>query len=103
MQILPFSNENLAKSLAHKFTPEEVISKKYHFLYLKEYLNSADLGAKTIVIEENYISKDFIHDFASYYALCFEEYSKFCKRVHFFNKSFDDSEFKKVILDKEKN
>lgn len=78
-----------------------MISKKNHFLYLKDYLSSPDMNAKTIVIEENYISKDFLHDYATYYALCFEEYPKFCKRVHLFSNQFDAQEFNSVILKKE--
>lgn len=101
MIISQYSEENLSLALSNKYTSPEVISKKNHFLYLKDYLSSPDMNAKTIVIEENYISKDFLHDYATYYALCFEEYPKFCKRVHFFSNEFTGEEFNSIILKKE--
>lgn len=103
MQILPYSNTNLANALANKYTPSEVIASKNHFIFLTGYLSHADMNAQTIVIEDDYISKDFLHDYASYYALCFEQYPKFCKRVHFFSNTFTSEEFKTVILGEEEN
>lgn len=99
MQILPFSEKNLSISLSNKYTPPELISCKNHFLYFKDYLGEAGLNAKTIVVEEDYISKDFLHDYSSYYSLCFKPYPKFCKRVHFFQNSFSDDVFTQSILD----
>lgn len=101
MQILPYSDANLAQALANKYTPAEVITTKNHFVFLIGYLGNANINAQSIVIEDEYISKDFLHDYASYYAFCFEQYPKFCKRVHFFSNSFTESEFQKVILGKE--
>ena len=98
MVILPYSVENLATALSNKYTPSEVITNKNHFLYLKDYLGSSGIDAKTIVIEENYVSKDFLHDFASYYALCFENYPKTCKRIHFFNKSISKDDLELSLL-----
>lgn len=74
MQIFPYSDSNLAEALTNKYTPSEVITSKHHFIYLKNYLGCAGMNAQTIVIEDDYISKDFLHDYASYYALCFEQY-----------------------------
>ena len=102
VEIVPYSRESLAKVLSNQYTPSEVISSKFHYIYLCEYLEHADMHVQTIVVEDKYISKDFLHDFASYYALCFEEYPKFCKRVHFFSNTFSLEEFEKVLLhDKE--
>lgn len=103
VRILPYSESNLASVLVNKYTTAEVISSKNHFKYLKNYLSSTDMSAATIVVEEKYISKDFLHDYASYYALCFQGYSKFCTRIHFFNNSFNEEEFKNVILGKEES
>ncbi|THU40778.1 hypothetical protein FAM09_01310 [Niastella caeni] len=99
MKILPYSVENLAKALSNEYTSSEVISSKNHFIYLKDYFGSSDIDAKSIVIEENYVSKDFLHDYASYYALCFEPYPKICKRVHFFKSSFTEVELKASLID----
>ena len=101
LQILQFSEPNLANALSNKYTSSEVILNKNHFKYLKNYLGSPEMDTKTIVIEDNYISKDFLHDYVSYYALCFQDYSKFCKRVHFFSNEFNQEEFNSAILNNE--
>jgi hypothetical protein len=99
LKILPYSVENLADALSNEYTSSEVISSKNHFLYLKDYLGSTGIDARTIVIEENYVSKDFLHDYASYYALCFKSYPKICKRVHFFSNTFTIEELNAAIID----
>jgi hypothetical protein len=99
LKILPYSVESLADALSNEYTSIEVISSKNHFLYLKDYLGSTGIDAKSIVIEENYVSKDFLHDYASYYALCFKSYPKICKRVHFFKNTFTEEELNASLID----
>ena len=103
MQILDFSTSNLSFALSNSYTSPEVISVKNHFIFLQNYLGAGGLGTKTILIEEDYVSKDYLHDYATYYALCFEKYSKFCKRVHFFGSSFNEGELNKIIEEKNQN
>ncbi|HCY77474.1 MAG TPA: hypothetical protein DHV28_16280 [Ignavibacteriales bacterium] len=98
MQVKPYSRNNLAEALSNKYTPPEVIESKNHFIYLKDYFESKDIDIKTIVIEEEYVSKDYLDDYTSYYSLCFEHYPKFCKRVHFFKGTFTNEEFKDIVL-----
>lgn len=85
MQILPFTEENFALALSNEWTSPELIQGKNHFRYLTRYLGDTGIKAKAIVIEDQYISKDYLQDYASYYAFCFQNYSKYCKRVHFFD------------------
>jgi len=99
LEILAYSEDNLAIALSNTYTSSSVVSNKNHFIYLKDYLGDKGLKAKTIVIENDYVSKDFLHDYASYYALCFENYPKVCKRVHFFNSEFSEQELINFILD----
>ena len=73
LKLLSYSPENLSLALSNKYTTPEVISSKNHFIYLKDYLGSSDMNAKTILVEEDYVSKDFLHDYANYYALCLEQ------------------------------
>ncbi len=98
MHILQYSDDSLATALSNEYTPTEVIKNKNHFKYFKEYLGAIGLNAKTVVIEEKYISKDFIHDYAKYYSLCFVDYPKHCKRVHFFANGFSHEDFKAIIV-----
>jgi hypothetical protein len=83
LKILAFNEDNLASSLSNKHTTPAQVKLKQHYRYFLKYLSSAELGAKTILIEEGYVSRDYLHDYASYYALCFENYEKVCRRVHF--------------------
>lgn len=98
MDIKPYSADALADALSNKYTSADLIRSKNHFTYLSNYFGDEGLKAKTIFIEENYVSKDFLHDYASYYALCFEPYPKVCRRVHFFDKEITADEFQEMIL-----
>lgn len=98
MNIIPYTEEALAASLSNKYTTADLIKSKNHFTYLSNYFGVNGLNAQTILIEEDYISKDFLHDYASYYALCFEKYPKVCRRVHFFDIPVSKALFESVIL-----
>ena len=101
VNLLPYSADNLAVSLSNDYTPPRVIASKSHFIYLKGYLSHSDMNAQIIVIENNYVNKDFLHDYTNYYSLCFKNYHKFCKRVHFFSKSYTSEEIQNIIVDQE--
>lgn len=79
-----------------KITPFEVQSKLLAS-YLSEYLE--EVGVKTILVENNYVDRDFLEDFAGYYVRCFREYDRLCYRLHFFRGLFDALEFGKVVSD----
>lgn len=100
MTIEPFSPESLARALSNKYTSPEVIQQRHHYKYFLKYLGDEGLNAQSLVIEEKYISKDFLHDYAAYYALCFREYDKFCKRVHFFRTTVTEELLNRAILEK---
>lgn len=103
MHIFDFNEENLSVALSNDFTSSAVVKSKTHFSYLLKYLGSEGIDVKTIVIEETYISKDYLHDYASYYALCFKDYPKSCKRVHFFKTTFGSEEFKNILTSEKNN
>ncbi|NRF38543.1 hypothetical protein [Pedobacter foliorum] len=98
MEILPYSEDNLASVLSNKFTTSDLVKNKKHYDYFKNYLGIDGLNVKTILVETDYISRDYLHDYASYYALCFEKYEKVCKRIHFFDNEFDEDIFSAEIL-----
>lgn len=98
MTIKPFSTESFAEALSNRYTSPDVIQTKNHFKYFMAYLGEEGLHAQFIVIEEEYISKDYLHDYAAYYALCFEKYPKFCKRIHFFKTTITEDLIHKAIL-----
>lgn len=93
-----YDPDNLAIALSNGFiSPQKVIDRKFHYRYLLDYLGEEtpdSLAAKTIIVENNYISRAYINDYSAYYSLCFSDnYKKKCKRVHFFNKEFSKEEF----------
>ncbi len=99
--ILPYNDENLAKSLSSKISDGRILERA-HYRYLKNYLGSVDgIKAKTIVIESSYISKAYITDYSNYYATCFQDYPRQCKRIHFFKEQFEESTFLKELLDRD--
>jgi hypothetical protein len=98
LDILIFSPDTLAQSLSNDYTSKDVIKLKNQFKYLCSYLGEKGLSAKTILIEEDYINRDFLYDYTSYYALCFEDYPKKCKRIHFFDKEYGIGDIEKLIL-----
>ena len=101
--VLKYSAHNLAELLTNEESSLKSIKDKPHFIYLKEYLSAKGLASKTIVIEDNYISKDFIVDFSHYHSLCYKDYKKFCRRIHFFDKSYSYDQIRNLILSTPKN
>ena len=56
---------------------------KGHLHYLDEYLKS--IKARTIIVENTYTDKDYLEDYAAYYARCHDDYKRKCGRFHFFS------------------
>ncbi|MCP5006975.1 MAG: hypothetical protein GY941_23955 [Planctomycetes bacterium] len=73
----------------------EHINKKYHSIYFKNYFR--ELHAKTIIVENEYIDRDFLEDYAGYYVRCFHHYKRRCTRLHFFDIAFCSSDFKNLL------
>jgi hypothetical protein len=95
-EVFPYSIEKLKaifveKSMASPYFVEQ----KLHSRYFEEYFKV--ISAKTIVVENNYVDRDYLEDFAGYYVRCFEEYRRKCTRLHFFTEAFDDREFKGLL------
>lgn len=97
--ICKYSIENLKNILS--CSPDVDVSaleSKLHIIYFEEYFSA--LCAKTIVIEEDYVDRDFIEDYAGYYVRCFKKYRRKCRRLHFFSSIFSKDEFKFLIQGK---
>ncbi len=63
--------------------------------YIYDYLS--EINAKTVVIEENYIDKDYLIDYAKFYARSFNTDEKFTRRLHFFSEDFSNYDFQKIL------
>jgi hypothetical protein len=94
-----YSIQQLKEILADKSqAPPEAIDRKFHSEYFEHYFDALD--AKTIVIENGYIDRDYLDDYAGYYVRCFRNYPKTCTRLHFFDISFECREFEDLLKGK---
>lgn len=62
-------------------TDLRTVGRKLHCRYFDEYFDH--LGTKTILVEHEYVDRDYLEDFAAYYVTCFRSYQRFCRRLHF--------------------
>ena len=77
-------------------TDREYIGLKPHIDYLVKYCN--DIGVKTIIVENEYIDRDFLEDYAGFYVRCFSEYHSKCCRLHLFNFNISKKQFNRLLL-----
>lgn len=71
------------------------ITENKHFEYLDSYLSHFE--AKTLIVETEYIDKDYLDDYAYYYSKCFNNYKKKCVRIHFFTFQFKEEHFNTLL------
>lgn len=76
---------------------KELIEEKIHSNYFDKYLQSKSLKVKTIVVEYNYIDRDYLEDFSAYYVRCFSDYERKCTRLHFFSYKFSLEDFESFL------
>lgn len=83
-KVFEYSTDNFGSTVM-KSAPIQsyVLSVKPSFRYLVDYLPK--LGAKSIVLESDYLDRDFSVDHSKYYTTCFKPYKRICHRLHFFN------------------
>jgi hypothetical protein len=100
-EVISYTPDNLALAMSNGvLLPRDVkIRKKRHYNYFLDYFgNSNDgLSAKTIVIEEKYLSKSYLQDYSNFYSNCYVNYRRFCKRIHFFGEKFSQIQFGQCI------
>ena len=95
-KVLPFTREGLFSSLSNQTCCIDDASANRVAQYIFRYLE--ELEAKTIVVENIYTDGDYLEDYAAYYVRCFNAYHRHCKRIHLFSSSFDEAEFKRLIV-----
>lgn len=88
--------ENLL--IEYSETTQDILNSKLHLIYFEEYFK--EIKAKIILVETNYIDRDFLDDYAGYYVKCFHCYEHRCTRLHFFDIAFDETEFYHLLVNK---
>jgi hypothetical protein len=95
-EVVPYSHQELMKLLTvGARTAPESLERRIHGVYFKEYFEH--LATKTVLAENNYVDQHFLDDFAAYYVSCFQPYERMCRRLHFFNIKFSESEFSELV------
>lgn len=69
------------------------------FKYLDEYLKKIEV--RTVIIEHEYVDRNFIDDYCGYYARSFRDYPKKCVRLLLFSSVFDDDYLKAAVSAKD--
>lgn len=94
-RVVKYSISALRQLLDEKAHKGSIVSNKAHAVYLDEYLQR--LGTKTLLIEEEYVDKHYVEDYAGYYSRCFEDYKRKCARIHFFKSAFSEADFEGML------
>jgi hypothetical protein len=90
-EVIVYSEDALAEVISNDWVKSDAMRGHNHFSYFREYLGAEKdgLNAQTMVVEDLYISNSYLADYTNYYAQCFAEYERYCKRVHFFGAQFN--------------
>ena len=64
--------------------------------YLSAYLEQ--IRCATILIEDHYVDRDYVEDMAIFYARSLRAYPPYCRRMHFFNESFDETKWRDLLV-----
>jgi hypothetical protein len=94
--VVPYSAAELVRLLVDSSEADSVfLANKQHKRFLEGYL--ATLGARTIVLEPEYIDRDYLRDYTGYYISCFHSYKRTTARLHFFEKEFNQEVFERLL------
>lgn len=92
-KVVAYSIDELLSLLAaHSEANKTRVLEKPHKIYLQGYFDG--IKAKTIIVEYSYVDRDYLEDFVSYYIKCFRKYNRYCTRLHFFDISFSENDFR---------
>lgn len=95
-RVIPYSITSLLDLLSEfSLATHDDISNKLHSVYFRDYFS--EIGASTIVIEVDYVDRDYLEDFSNYYVKCFSDYQRKCTRLHFFSLNFSQEQFKSAL------
>jgi hypothetical protein len=87
IEVLPFLRSNFLDAITYGNITRAQADRHGGARYLFNYLTA--IGAKSIVVENEYIDADYLDDFANYYVRAFESFNRRCRRLHFFDELFD--------------
>ena len=103
--VYPYSRGTLLDLLSDgSISPEPELTRDYiaehkslHLRYFDDYFE--ELGAKSVIVEYEYIDRDFLEDYAAYYVRCFRNLRKKCVRLHFLRTKLDAQKFEILLTE----
>jgi len=93
-----FSEAEFRRQLAkhaHDGDAAGLLAEKRHPAYLHDYL--ASIGVRTLVVETEYVDRDYLEDYSAYYVRSFQPYHRFCTRIHFFGDDLTQTQLDGII------
>lgn len=84
---------NLVKECYGSAFPDIYDKKQVDYLY--RYLR--DLGAECVLLETEYVDKDYLDDYTKFYAHRFGSRGHRCARLHFFSQKYSHTEFEGLL------
>jgi len=101
-KITPYSLPSLKQIIVDNTSiTVELLENRSHIDYLDGYCDY--LKAKTILVEYNYIDRDYLEDYSGYYVRCFHGYERKCVRIHLFNINVTEEIFLELLSGNTKN
>jgi len=95
-EVLPCSTDTLKSVLPKKSEISLLeLDTKLHIRYFGDYFN--EIGAHTLVVENEYVDHDYSEDHAEYYVRCFKEYKRKCTRLHVFKSDFTKADLSDLL------
>lgn len=85
-----------ASNRAPGATDNSFVRRKHHIGYLDGYL--LEIGCELMVVERDYVDKDFLGDFAAYHVRSFHPYDSRCIRLHFFSAGLDEGGIRRAMV-----
>ncbi len=85
LEACPFTQQDLDRALSNTHADVTDVAARQHSNYLHGYLTQ--IGAGTLVVESPYTDADYLDGFTAYYAKCFANFQRSCKRLHVFRGS----------------
>lgn len=95
-EVLPFNDENFVTAVGSKAVAEAAVRDNSHTEYFVGYLEKLDCS--TILVEPQYVDRDYLLDFAAYYARCFRRIPRNCRRLHFFSREVTQDEVEQALV-----
>lgn len=74
---------------------EHIVENKQHLTCLTNYFDK--IKTQTIIVEQEYVNRDFLEDYSSYYVRSYTEYRRNCHRLHFFKNQFSERDFDDLL------